>query len=524
MSGRTKIFLATVLWAAHGASLADPARVLTDAQWRADWETALEAIRTTHPALATPASTDAVTAARARADALLPSLSDQGAFIELARIVSLLGDGHTRLTFERTDPARISMFESGHRGREFTGPATLRFGSLPLKFAVFADGLFVVAATRAHSALVGAEVLAFDGTAAAAAIVAVRAVSFADNDGRARALAGSRLEMPALLQHLGLVRDASAVGLRLRLPDGELVSISLPLSDDPIQSPDPAITSQPPVCADRKSGKLAWNLDASRRAMVVRVDQLEGMPDVPVSVQLGTALHDASLAKADRFVIDLRCNFGGDSSWNSAYVKALLASPYDVYGRLFVLIGRNTYSAAVRLALDLESLTQAIFVGEAAGSPPTFPGDPKRVRLTHSGIDLRVATIRWQSYLAGDFRTAFPATLVAEPVSTDYFGGRDAALEAALSFVPAPTLAGQMRDLFMRGFPQEALLRFFSVVGAPGLDVSRTASELDALGQELLEAKRTRDAVYVYTVGSEYLDPASGALASGLAKARAAAK
>jgi len=46
----------------------------------------------------------------------------------------------------------------------------------------------------------------------------------------------------------------------------------------------------------------------------------------------------------------------------------LRADKVNRTGRLFVLIGRETFSAAMGLSIELERQTKAIFVGEPTGS------------------------------------------------------------------------------------------------------------------------------------------------------------
>ena len=55
-------------------------------------------------------------------------------------------------------------------------------------------------------------------------------------------------------------------------------------------------------------------------------------------------------------------------------------------GKLFVLIDRGTFSAAVGAAADLENLTNSIFIGEPTAGAPSSWGDPKRLTLPNSGL------------------------------------------------------------------------------------------------------------------------------------------
>ncbi len=84
----------------------------------------------------------------------------------------------------------------------------------------------------------------------------------------------------------------------------------------------------------------------------------------------------------ERLVIDLRWNNGGNSVIGRTFVDALrYDTKINVRGKLFVIIGRRTYSAAQNVATWLEQETNSIFVGEPSGSSPNFIGEEDFVRL-----------------------------------------------------------------------------------------------------------------------------------------------
>ena len=57
----------------------------------------------------------------------------------------------------------------------------------------------------------------------------------------------------------------------------------------------------------------------------------------------------------DRVVVDLRNNGGGDNRRYGPLLEALRDPRIDRPGRLFVLIGRLTFSAAGNFATDVEA-------------------------------------------------------------------------------------------------------------------------------------------------------------------------
>jgi len=105
----------------------------------------------------------------------------------------------------------------------------------------------------------------------------------------------------------------------------------------------------------------------------------------------------ADANRVNRFVLDIRLNGGGNKRLNPPIIEGLVARPWlDQPGKLFVTIGRGTFSAAVHLATELEARTKAIFVGEPTGGRPNHYGDSESVRLSNSGLVVTPATIYWE--------------------------------------------------------------------------------------------------------------------------------
>src|SRR5262249_16818710 len=84
--------------------------------------------------------------------------------------------------------------------------------------------------------------------------------------------------------------------------------------------------------------------------------------------------------KVDRLVLDLRWNGGGNTFLVRQLVHGLVrCDKVNQRGKLFVVIGRNTFSAAQNTTTDIEMHTNATFVGEPTGSSPNFIGETIRI-------------------------------------------------------------------------------------------------------------------------------------------------
>lgn len=127
-------------------------------------------------------------------------------------------------------------------------------------------------------------------------------------------------------------------------------------------------------------------------------------------------------------VIDLRQNAGGDfTKVRDLLLPALKQHRLNRRGRLFVAIGRNTFSAAMTNAADFLQETNAILVGEPTGGRPSGWQEKGQFTLPSSHLTVSVST-QYYRFLAEDL----PAVMPHEHILItwdDFRAGRDAVLE-----------------------------------------------------------------------------------------------
>ena len=131
-------------------------------------------------------------------------------------------------------------------------------------------------------------------------------------------------------------------------------------------------------------------------------------------------------------MIDVRLNGGGDNH-KYAPLLALLNEPAMKRKKLYVLIGRATFSAAANFVADVEQYTNATFVGEPTGGGVKFYSDhPQLVLLPFSGLNTYIAAEYTQRGTPNDRRLAISPDVRIPVRSADYFAGRDPALAYVL--------------------------------------------------------------------------------------------
>ncbi|HKG24308.1 MAG TPA: tetratricopeptide repeat protein [Thermomicrobiales bacterium] len=360
----------------------------------------------------------------------IPGLRDAQILVEMAKLLRLLGDAHAYVAApdERPDLKR----------------------SIPLRLFLFEEGLHVVAAEPAYESVLGGEVLAFGESASQDAIDAVNQLIGADNENGQwpRYIATLTLVQTPILQALGVIPEPERVALTVRRPNGEVVTETIEADQQWSRSemrnalPCPEgwrffpETLETPVPLYLKNAGASYWFEYLPDARVVywqfnrvRDDAVE--PLARFSERIFAFIDDHPV---DKLVLDLRWNSGGNTFLELPLLHGLIANrKINRRGRLFVIIGRKTFSAAQNGATMIDRHTEAIFVGEPTGSSPTFVGESVEFQLPYSKLLANVSDLLWQTGWPMDYRTWIAPTIYTPPTFADFRANRDPALEAILT-------------------------------------------------------------------------------------------
>lgn len=95
----------------------------------------------------------------------------------------------------------------------------------------------------------------------------------------------------------------------------------------------------------------------------------------------------------NKLIIDMRNNTGGNEMVIRPLINMILNNPIiNQKGKLFVIIGNNTFSAAVINAYNFKTETNALLIGEPTGGSLCSFGDPNTVVLPNTKLTLQYST------------------------------------------------------------------------------------------------------------------------------------
>ncbi|MFL5735231.1 MAG: hypothetical protein ACJ78Q_18900 [Chloroflexia bacterium] len=396
-------------------------RVPAAGEWRADLAIMASEMERLHSNLFHTVSRRRFLGAVKRLQARVPALDRHRIIVEIARIVALVGDAHTTVYLRHYDPA-------------------VEFHFYPLRLWLAGDELFVRATDVAHEQLLGARISRIGTRSVREAIKKVEPVISAENYMRVRAWAPALLVVPEVLHALGISTALTGVPFRLE-QDGTRSTVYF--------EPVPPGTEVPWIDAAGLAGGPTplWLKDptnafwfeylADSRTLYLQYNAVADKPDETLEQFFKRVFSFVDANDVERFVIDLRSNGGGDNRLNWPLIYGLIRSDkVNEKGRLFTIIGRETFSAAMNCANALEKHTNTLFVGEPTGTSPNHYGDAERIVLPHSGLSVFASTLYWQDSLPYDDRRWIEPQIPAMLTREDYLANRDPAMEAILRYKP----------------------------------------------------------------------------------------
>lgn len=325
-------------------------------------------------------------------------------FVGLMRVLNRIGDGHTSAI----------------------APADRAY--LPIEIRRFGDELRVSRAAAEAKTALGCRVLAIGGHPVLDVLQQTLSLTPVDeNEPLRQALATNYLTVGLILHGLGVIPQRSYATYRLQQDGGS--PFELTLSATPTRDKSGWLRPyQNPTLADLHPDMPFW-CAAVQTSKAVYCD-FRGYDGLSAGAQSMLDLLKSTVA--DKLVIDLRQNGGGDYTVGEAdLIRPIADLPaIDRKGHLFILIGPETFSAAMNNAAQFRSLTAATLIGETIGEKPNSYQEPRELVLPNSHLVVRYST-RWYEFQPKGPNEISPDVRIL-PSWTDYASGRDPVADFAL--------------------------------------------------------------------------------------------
>lgn len=398
--------------------------------WRKDLRDLEGQLTEQHVDLFHSVSKDAFEKAVSDLDRDIPTLSRSKVLVRFAQLLAMIGDGHT------------SFFADGQKGMEFR--------LYPVRFWSFSDGIYVIAAQDAYADLLGQRLVQIDNTTIEDAFSTVSTTISADNDmeyeysvpfGLRSAELLHALEITESADQAEFVFESGARSTLAAMSRGESSAAKWRTANSLFKGESPPIMrlevlfATPLNVEHLKRRQFYWfTYFEDQRALYFRYnvcwDMDNGRSFAEVTEELFQHLDSHPV---ERLIVDVRQNAGGEPLTAKPLIDELAKRrQFGREGRLFVLVGRRTYSAALTNAAHLRSRAGARVVGEHSRAKPNSPSEGRDIHLPRTKT---IATVSTQFVERdADLQDAayLPVEISAKQTFAAYQAAQDPVLETAL--------------------------------------------------------------------------------------------
>lgn len=373
--------------------------------------------------------------------------------MEVARLVAVANNGHTNVITRLDDSA---------------------FKSVPVRLGVFADGLFVVKTAGENRDLLGAQILTVNGRESDA-LIASLGPFIGGPTALLRAHAPRLIVSPELLHAAGLGDSPDRANFRFRLADGSEIDRTLTAVDHanakvdaywPVRDLSPVppdmdnadwthVLGEPdaaPLYLSRADQNYWHAFIEGGKLLYLQINRMQDQGAEPLGEYLSRVLEEIRRTGVKHVAVDLRFNRGGNYLLAADFARSLPETlPAD--GRVFILTGGNTFSAAISIVSRLKYFSggRGVQLGEPMGDRGQMWGEGDIAILPNSKIAVRYATgyHDWEkgcrleqitycflpNYIYGAAPGPLDPQVEVRPAFGDYAAGRDPVMEEVLKLL-----------------------------------------------------------------------------------------
>jgi hypothetical protein len=345
----------------------------------------------------------------------IPSLTDAEIRSALMALVASIGDPHTDVAW----------------------PSSMQFRVVPLNFYWFDDGIYVIGASAPYQKLLGTRLVSVGKTGIDEAFRTLSMLVPHENDQWLKKRI-PQFELPNAdyLFGTGLIPNIDKVAMTTRTAAGDIISSDIPtVLQRQTPRTTPVSTAGPPLYRQHTDRNYWAVVIDNGMTLYFQYNSCMEDPKQPSKeffAQLKPMMADTQV---QRIVLDMRFNSGGFTSILSPWIEEIRQSRFNKKGRLYVIVGRATFSAAMEASNHLHDRTAAIFVGEPTGARPQFKLRRGDFPLPYFGIRVSYANGTESANLTG--LTLIPDIQTGLTFS-EYMKGVDPALNAILAIRPMP--------------------------------------------------------------------------------------
>jgi hypothetical protein len=304
---------------------------------------------------------------------------------------------------------------------------------LPIKLYWFKEGLYVTEAVDEYSELKFCRIKDINGTCINEIIRVLSSIISYENEAYLKSQLPKYLPAVELLYGLEIIDDIEEVTITFEAPEGRIFEMNI--KPMPLKDLTKKFLTQPlsedvlPLYRQNNDQYYWFKYLECSKILYFKYNSCRNMEHLNVENFAKEVLEFIENNKPEKLIIDMRNNFGGNSMLLDSFIDNISTfTNINSPERLFVVVGRETFSSALLNVYSFKEKTAAKFIGETSGGKPNCYGEVERFSLKNSKLTISYSTEYFQ-VVEDDFLESFVPDVLIEPSIKDFVNGTDPVLD-----------------------------------------------------------------------------------------------
>ena len=468
--------------------------------WEKDIEFLVKIIKEKHPNPFYRTSESEFIAQAEELKSQLDGLTDHQVVVKLMKLVASLKDGHS------------SIYPGGSKKILFD-----RW--FPIRFYKFSDGIYITAADKRYSHLVGAKIIKINNVEINSALKVSAELIASDNNFGAEEWSSFYLINAYFLKALKINDKLESLILSVQIKNKRKKVKIFSIRSKFKMSWYKSLLKGPPggeyVDAFPDRSRIPFHLQninllnywfthlKDKKTIYMQLNEIfnhRGETFAFFHQRLFKYIEE-NKADVEKLIVDLRYNSGGNGHMLLPFIHGLIKCEHiNQKGRLYTITGPRTFSAAVIAVGDMKRHTQSIFVGKPPGAPLNFYSDYKPYTLPNSKVELDISTLFFQLSVPANKDLVYYPDIPMSISSVEFFSGKDPSLESILSGLARP-----VTEICLKEGSDKAFLHYKKLektFGSVGKWKKPSETEINSYGYSLLEIGKMSEGESVFELNT----------------------
>lgn len=296
---------------------------------------------------------------------------------ELFKLTVAIGDEHT------------------HVERDFTKV-------IPVRFNKFSEGIYVTATDTANADVLLYRLTGINGHSITEVTSRFKEIIQSENPSFFNVRFLHFINNPVILKGLHITGSTDQTTFDLTAANGKTIKriIRSVAGKDARNLPLVEVKNRP--LSPGKNENYWYNYDPKSGTLYFNYNKCQEQNLHPFSAFNDELFATIAKNRPQRLVIDLRDNSGGNSGILRPFIDRIQQSYLNSKGKLFVLIGRQTFSSALLNAVTLKQGTYATLLGEPTSGSVNHYGEVRGFKLPHTKFVIAYSTRYWETWKGHD--------------------------------------------------------------------------------------------------------------------------